>query len=113
VEFILTFLVLAALSAGLGFIFGQRSNWSRRRVALIAALPIPILAWGLGAVVLAVLSFDRTDMCDTAGCSGPLTAVAVMVVLGLIAYALGIVFALVGLQLARFKSADSTHDASK
>jgi hypothetical protein len=113
VELIVTFLVLVVLSAGLGFVFGQRSNWSRRRVALVAALPIPIITWGLGAVLLAMVSIDRADMCESAGCSNGLTAAAVMAVLGLIAYALGIVFALVGLQFARPRSRNSIHDVPK
>lgn len=112
-ELILMLLVLVLLSAGLGFVFGQRSKWSRRRVALVAALPVPIFMWGLGAIVLAMVSIDRADMCDSAGCANGLTAAAAMAVLGLVAYALGIVFAIVGLQFARPKSGDNLHDMAE
>lgn len=111
--YIFTFVALLALSVGLGFIFGDRSDWSRRRVALVAALPIPIIIWGLGGLILAIVSVDQADMCDSDGCSGPMIAVAVMVAIGVVAYALGIVFALVGLQLARPKSGKTLDDIFK
>ena len=113
VTVILSLIAHIALSVGFGFLFGRRSDWSKRRVVMVSALPGAIILWGLGAVVLGIMVFAPTNICESDGCAGPITAVAVMAIFGLVAYAIGIVFALVGLQLARPKSRDGLHDVFK
>lgn len=60
--------------------------------------------------MVAIMWLNPADTCDDASCTGPATAAIVMIIMGFVVYALGIVFALVGLQLARAKSRESLHD---
>ncbi|MEO5773887.1 MAG: hypothetical protein ABIQ32_07205 [Sphingomicrobium sp.] len=110
--FLLMFVAHAALSVGLGFIFGRRSAWSQRQAVMVAALPFPILMWGMGAILLGMISFASATVCED-GCGGPLTAFAVTTVSGFVAYAFGIVFALVGLQFSRPKVRHDLNDVFK
>jgi hypothetical protein len=71
-------------------------------MVLIAALPVPILMWGAALIILTMMLFASGDICDASGgCSGPAVAAAVTTVVGTIMYALGAIFALVGVHLKR------------
>src|SRR5260221_1977384 len=112
-ELIISLILIIALSGGLGFIFGRRSNWSRRRVVVVAALPVPIISWGLGGIILVIVWFDRSGVCDNGDCSAPVMAAAVMAAMGFVALTLGILFSLVGLHFAQPTSTSGVHDTLK
>jgi hypothetical protein len=101
--FVLLVLVAQIVVPGLlALILAERSEWSRRKIVLVAALPIPILMWGAALILLTVMLFASGQVCDTTdGCSGPAVAAAVTAVVGGVLYALGALFALVGLQLRK------------
>jgi hypothetical protein len=112
-ELIISLILIVALSGALGFVFGRRSNWSRRRVVVVAALPVPIISWGLGAIILVIVWFNQSGICDNGDCSAPLMAAGVMAVMGFVALALGILFALVGLHFAKPTSSSGIHETLK
>lgn len=86
----------------ISFILAERSGWSRRKIVLIAALPIPILIWGAALIILAAMLFASGEVCDTTdGCKGPAVGAAAATIIGCTLYALGALLAFVGLQLRK------------
>jgi hypothetical protein len=86
----------------ISFILAERSGWSRRKIVLIAALPVPILIWGAALIILAAMLFASGEACDTTGgCKGPAVGAAATTIIGCTLCALGALLAFVGLQLRR------------
>lgn len=67
--------------------------------------------WGSALIILTMTLFVSGDICDgNGGCSGPAVAAAVTTVVGAILYALGAIFALVGVHFKKRPSKENLDD---
>jgi amino acid transporter len=103
-RFILAFVVLTCLcAAGLSVLLNKRrSTWSRRKILLVAAMPLPgivglLCFWVFAKAWVALLFFEES--CGVDACGMAIMASSFILIWTAVAYALGLVFAALVLRL--------------
>jgi len=76
------------------FLPQRRPGWSRAKVGLVAALPIPLILWGLSAYVVASVMMTSREDCGVDACgmamAAAITGAGAVLVLYLIGFGLAL-----------------------
>jgi len=79
----------------------NKGKWSNVRVALIAALPIPLMVWLLCAYIFADATFASKEQCGVDACGMAMAAAVYGVAAGAALYVLGLVCSSITVRLLR------------
>ena len=96
------FAVVCLLSFGLAWLLARKANrLSRRKVLLLAPLPLPAIVFALGAYVIINVSMTSKEYCGIDACGMAIAGVIVGYTASLVAYVLGMAAAELACRLAR------------
>ena len=94
-------LVTVALAWLLAIVFARRTCWSERKIAIVAALPLPALVSVLCLYVLVGAFTASSEECGVDACGMAAAASMIMLLVAGLAFALGLITARIVLRKVR------------
>lgn len=99
------FAVLMAICAILAnlyawFLIQRFPAWSRRKTAVVAALPLPIIVWSLCVIVFANAATSSRESCGVDTCAMAMVFSMIVFLYGLFGYVFGIGGAVIAMSIA-------------
>jgi hypothetical protein len=79
----------------------NRDDWSNRRIAVIAALPLPLMIWALCAYIFADASIATKEECGVDSCGMAMVAAIYGAISALVLFVIGLAVSVLTVRFAR------------